>query len=95
MAEKLGKTLSELLKNITERELAMWQHYYSEPKEMDKMSLQIAQLTSVLANVNGNKTTTSDFILNFDGEEKKQKKLTTEERIRLSSERLANELKKM
>jgi len=48
----------------------MWSHYYSVPRDEEKTALQIASLTSVLANVNGNKTTTSDFVFDFSKKEK-------------------------
>ena len=94
MAQKLGRTVSELLSSITQQELAMWSAYYAEPRGCDKTTLQVAQLTSVFANINGNDTTIDDFLFDFSGK-RKEEKLTMEERVKQAKQRLAKDVKKL
>ena len=94
MAQKLGRTVAELLSSITQQELAMWSEYYAEPRECDKTTLQVAQLTSILANVNGNKTTIEDFLFDFSGK-REEEKLSIEERVKQAKKRLAKDVKKL
>ena len=95
MAQKLGKTVGELLRTVTQAELLMWDIYYSVPKEEEKLSLQVAQLTSVLANVNGNKTTTKDFIFDFSQEKEEIKKETMEEKVKKFSEQIKKDMARL
>ena len=71
----------------------MWIIYYSEPRDVEKNTLQIAQLTSVLANVNGNKTTMKDFIFNFS--DTKEEKISIEERIENAKRRLRDDIERL
>ena len=95
MAQKLGKTVGEILRTMTQAELLMWDIYYSVPKEEEKLSLQVAQLTSVLANVNGNKTTTKDFILDFSQEKEEIKKESIEEKVKKFSEQIKKDMARL
>ena len=91
MALKLNRTVKELLESITERELVMWNHYFSSPTNEKIHEFQLAQLTSVMVNINGGKTTAQDFMLDFA----EKKKTTIEERVVESAKNFAKDLKKI
>lgn len=91
LALKLSRTVKELLESITENELTMWSHYFEKPDSERKNEIQLAQLSSVLVNMNGGKTTTQDFMLDF----RENRKLTMEERVEESANKFAKDFKKI
>jgi len=69
LALKLGRTVAELLSTISHRELVMWSYFFEEPDADAKNEMQIAQLSSILLNINGIKSSPSDFIWGADTKE--------------------------
>ena len=71
----------------------MWSYYFKTPDFETKTEIQLAQISSILVNVNGGKTTTNDFMLNFEKE--KEPKKSIEQRVAESANRLAQDVKKI
>lgn len=69
----------------------MWSYYLEEPDAEKKNEIQMAQLSSVLVNINGGKTSTQDFMLDFS----EKKEITMEERVEQSAKRFAKDFKKI
>lgn len=62
IARTLGKTVSEIEHTMSHREFLEWDKYLSQEPH-NSIEIQLALLTTVLANVNGNKSSISDFLI--------------------------------
>jgi len=69
----------------------MWHYYFEEPDADRKNEIQLAQLSSVIVNMNGGKTKTQDFMLDFT--EKEQ--LSIERRVEESAKKFAKDLERI
>lgn len=62
VARTLGKTVFEIEHTMSYRELLEWDKYFAQEPH-NSTDVQLALLTTVLANVNGNKKSISDFLI--------------------------------
>ena len=89
MALKFGRTIKELLESISEDELLMWSIYFKEPDFEKKTEIQLAQLSSILLNVNGRKSKPLDFMF------VEQEQETIEDRLEKAQAKLQKDLEKL
>lgn len=73
LAGHLGMTVSELEETMTAREFYQWIEYAEiEPLLSDRMEIMLAQLTSLMYNVNSKKAKgTMEFLISFSEDDKK------------------------
>lgn len=76
----MGRTVAELEHSLSDAELLEWNEYYkAEPFFADRFEYQMAQLTSTVFNILGEKSETTDFILTADKKEKEEKEPSGQE----------------
>lgn len=72
LAGHLSMTVGELKQRMSYKELNQWTEYYShEPFIADRLEKMIAQLTALMAQVNGSTASTIDFTLTSTEDDKK------------------------
>ena len=82
LASHLGMTVSELDERMTAREFYQWMEYSNiEPLMSDRIEIMVAQLTSLMYNVNAKKSKdTMEFLISLSEDDKKSHKQQKTER---------------